>query len=44
MENFTGRWCQFFLDRLQAATLFDFCVAVLLIAVCGWLLSRADSR
>jgi hypothetical protein len=44
MENFTGRWCEFFLDRWQAATLFDFCMAVTLIVVCGWIASRASSQ
>jgi hypothetical protein len=44
MENFTGRWCEFLLDRWQAATFFEYGVASVLIVVGGWLASRVTSR
>jgi hypothetical protein len=44
MENFAGRWCEFFLERWQTATLYEYCVACTVIVVGGWLVSRATSR
>jgi hypothetical protein len=44
MERFTGQWCEFLLDRWQAATSFEYCVACFVIIVSGWLMSRATSR
>ena len=44
MENFTGRLCELFLDRWQAATFFEYCVASVVIVASGWLVSRLTSR
>jgi hypothetical protein len=44
MENFTGQCCEFFLERWQAATSFQYCMGSVVIVVSGWLLSRLSSR
>ncbi len=44
MEYCAGRWCEFFLMRMQAATSYEYLIACLMIVIGGWVISRQSSR
>jgi hypothetical protein len=37
-------WFRFLFDRWQAATMFDYCVAVTVIVASGWMTSNMAQR
>jgi len=39
-----GLYCEHYLARWEAATLFDYCIVLVVIITGGWLTSRVQSR
>jgi hypothetical protein len=44
METFAGQLCEYFLERWQDTTSYEYCVASAVIVCSGWLVSRFSSH